>query len=103
MRFLTFVATAALFFLAASPSFAASKADFEKEYAAAEAAQKKAASVGGEWRDVGKFLKQANAAAKSGDYETAVKQATKARRHGELGHEQAVAQQGKDVTPSMVR
>jgi osmotically-inducible protein OsmY len=60
--------------------------------AAAKAAQKKAASVKGEWRDTGKIIKKAEAAAKKGDYEGAVKLAAKAQDQGELGYAQAVSQ-----------
>ena len=67
-------------------------ADAESAIAAAEAARKKAASVGGEWRDTGKMIKQAKAAVKKGDLKKAVKTARKAQRQGELGYEQAVSQ-----------
>lgn len=60
--------------------------------AQAEAARKKAASVNGEWRDTGKFIKQAEAAAKAGDYSKAIKLANKAEAEGRLGYEQQVSQ-----------
>lgn len=60
--------------------------------AKAEAARKKAASVNGEWRDTGKFIKQAEEAAKAGDYSKAVKLAHKAAEEGRLGYEQQVSQ-----------
>ena len=60
--------------------------------AKAEAARKKAASVNGEWRDTGKFIKQAEEAAKAGDYAKAVKLANKAEAEGRLGYEQQVSQ-----------
>ncbi len=103
MRFLTFAATAMLFMMSTSPLFAASKADFDKAYGAAVATQKKAASIGGEWRDIGTFLKNAKKLAEEGDYDRAIKLAKKAKQPGELGHDQAMAQQGKGVTPSMLR
>ena len=59
---------------------------------AAEAARKKAASVGGEWRDIGKFIKKAKKALKKGDEKTALKLANKARIQGEDGYTQALAQ-----------
>lgn len=68
------------------------KADFEKAIASAEDARKKAASVGGEWRDTGKFLKQAEATAKEGEYAKAMELAEKAKKQGELGYEQAMSQ-----------
>ncbi|MDH5613489.1 MAG: hypothetical protein OEY35_00475, partial [Gammaproteobacteria bacterium] len=63
---------------------------------------KKAASVGGEWRDTGEILEKAAAAAKSGDYETAVKLASKAQHQGELGYQQAMAEKGAQP-PSYMR
>ncbi len=58
----------------------------------AKAAQKKAASVNGEWRDTGKFIKNAEKAAKAGDFDKAVRLANKAANEGRLGYEQAVSQ-----------
>ncbi|WP_428609909.1 hypothetical protein [Sedimenticola sp.] len=60
--------------------------------AKAEAARKKAASVDGEWRDTGKFIKQAQEAAKAGDFAKAVKLAKKAESEGRLGYEQQMSQ-----------
>jgi len=54
-------------------SWADDQADFEKAMTAAHEARKKAAAVGGEWRDIGKFLKQAEQAAAKGDFATAGK------------------------------
>ena len=78
------------------------KATYEALAAEAEAARKKAASVGGEWRDTGKFLKQAEEAAGKEDYATAVKLAKKAKFEGEAGYEQAMAQQTL-VMPSYLK
>ena len=78
-------------------------AEFTQLLSEARAAQKKANSVGGEWRDVGKFLKQAEAAAASGDLEKAKKLALKAKNQCELGYEQAVAQKGKAGHPSYLK
>lgn len=64
----------------------------EKSIAAAEAARKKAASVGGEWRDTGKMIKKAEAAMKAGELDKAVKLATTAEKQGELGYIQATAE-----------
>jgi hypothetical protein len=64
----------------------------EQAIANADAARKKAASVKGEWRDTGKIIKKAQAAAKAGKYDDAMKLAGKAREQGELGYAQAVAQ-----------
>jgi nucleoid-associated protein YgaU len=65
------------------------------ELAAAEAARKKAASVGGEWRDTGKIIKKAEAALKAGDGAKCVKLANQARRQGEMGYAQAMAERTK--------
>ncbi len=58
----------------------------------AEAAQKKADSVNGEWRDTGKFIKNAKKAAEAGDYAKAIRLAKKAESEGNLGYQQAVSQ-----------
>ena len=71
----------------------ADQASYEKAIAGAEESRKKANSVGGEWRDVGKFIAKAKAAAKNGDYAKAVALAETARMHGYLGYRQAVEQQ----------
>ncbi|HHH38257.1 MAG TPA: SoxXA-binding protein [Sedimenticola sp.] len=68
-------------------------AEAEKAIAAAEEAQKMAASVDSEWRDVGKFIKKAKAAAKKGDYGDAIKLANKAKEQSDLGYEQGISQQ----------
>ncbi len=59
---------------------------------AAKGAQKKAASVGGEWRDTGKLIKKAEALLAEGKTEKAKKLAEKALRQGILGYEQSEAQ-----------
>ncbi|MGD9000531.1 MAG: LysM peptidoglycan-binding domain-containing protein [Granulosicoccaceae bacterium] len=67
----------------------------EQACAAAEAARKKAKSVGGEWRDTGKIIKKAEAAMKAGDDAKAIKLCDQARRQGELGYAQALAEQAR--------
>ena len=62
----------------------------EQAIAAAEEARKKASSVGGEWRDTGKMIEEAQGLAKSGKFEEAVALAGKAQRQGELGYAQAL-------------
>ncbi len=90
--------TAIALALAASMAFAGvDKSTYMKAFAEAKMWQKKAASVGGEWRDVGKFLQQAEAAAQKGDFETAVKLAETARFQAEMGYKQALEQ--KDAGP----
>jgi hypothetical protein len=59
---------------------------------AAKEALKKATSVGGEWRDTGKFIKKAEAAAKKGDAKKALKLAAKAKVQAEDGYIQATEQ-----------
>ncbi|HHZ88258.1 MAG TPA: SoxXA-binding protein [Chromatiaceae bacterium] len=70
----------------------ADQAGYNMAVAAAKAAQTKAKSVGGEWRDIGKFLKKADAAAKGGDFAGAIKLAKKAEWQGNAGHDQAMAE-----------
>ncbi len=59
---------------------------------AADDARKQAASVGGEWRDTGKMIKQAKELLAKGDYVAAAKLANKAAKQGHLGYEQAMSQ-----------
>jgi len=73
-------------------------AEFAAAMEKADASRKKASSVGGEWRDTGKLIKKAKAAAKKGDYDKALKLANTAYRQGELGYKQAMSQ--KDVKMS---
>ncbi len=77
---------------AKSQAQSAKAAEFDRIYKEAVAARKKAASVGFEWRDIGKFLKKAKAAAKKGDYDKAIKLAKKAKAQGELGYQQYLSQ-----------
>lgn len=58
----------------------------------AVAANKKAASVGYEWRDAGKFIKEATKAAEEGDKEKALSLANKAKSEGELAYQQGMSQ-----------
>jgi opacity protein-like surface antigen len=59
---------------------------------AATIAKKAAASVGGEWRDIGKFLKKADALAKDGNFAKAEKLAKKAESQAKLGKAQMEGQ-----------
>ncbi len=70
----------------------AQAAEYKAIAKAAKAEQKKAKKVGFEWRDVGKFLKKADKAAKKGDYKTAIKLAKKAKFQAEQGQIQAKEQ-----------
>jgi uncharacterized protein YceK len=77
---------------------AGASSEVKAAIAAAEAAIKKSASVGGEWRDAEKkILKKAKAAASKGDNETALKLAKRAKFEGEMGYQQAMEQ--KDAKP----
>ncbi len=73
-------------------------ADTDAEHAAtqaieaAEAARKKAASVGGEWSDTAQLITDAEGLAKSGQYAEAIELANQAKRQGELGYEQAIGE-----------
>jgi hypothetical protein len=78
------------------------KALAERAIADAEAARKKAASIGGEWRDTGKMLKEAEEALKTGEFDKAIKLASQAKRQGELGHAQALAEKDADF-PSFMK
>ncbi len=73
----------------------------DQSIAAAEAARKKAASVGGEWRDTGKLIKKARAAAEKGENEKAVKLAKEARKQAELGYQQAMDQKNAGIPAYM--
>lgn len=75
---------------AAADSKEATAAD--QAIAAAESARKKAASVGGEWRDTFNMIGEARDLAKAGDFAGAIKIASKAKRQGELGYAQAMAE-----------
>ena len=86
----------------ADPS-AGGDVEFAQLLSEARAAQEKADDVGGEWRDVGKYLQEAEQAAASGDLAKARKLAQKARHQSEIGYEQAVAQQGKAGHPSYLK
>jgi hypothetical protein len=59
----------------------------------AEYNQKKAKSVGGEWRDIGKFIKKAKKYLANGQLEKAIKSIQTAIFQGEMGYMQAMAQQ----------
>lgn len=74
----------------------------QKAIADAEAAREKASSVGGEWRDTGKMIKEAEGLMNSGEYEKAIKLANKAMRQGQLGYDQAIAEKDAGF-PSYVK
>lgn len=65
-------------------------AQAESLIAAAEEARKKAASVGGEWRDTAKMIKNAQTLAGAGEFDEAIKAAAAAKFQAERGYEQAM-------------
>lgn len=73
-----------------SSGSASAPASVSEAIAQAKAAQQKAASVNGEWRDTGKLIKGAEKAAAAGDNDTAMKLAGEATMQGELGYKQAM-------------
>lgn len=76
---------------AAMPA-ASGNAAYDQALSAAKASLKEAASYGGEWRDAGKMLKQAEKAAAAGDYAKAIKLANTVKFQGEAGKQQAMEQ-----------
>lgn len=91
-KFTGIVFSTLIFGMASSIVSAADNTQAQNAIAAAEKAQKKAASVDGEWRDTGKIIKKAKAAQSEQNYAQAVKLANKAARQGGLGYEQAYSQ-----------
>lgn len=77
---------------AVAPADSAAATEAQQAIAAAEQARKQAAAVGGEWRDTANMIEEAGELAKSGDYAAAVKLANSAKRQGELGYAQALAE-----------
>ena len=63
---------------------------------AAEAARRRADSVGGEWRDTAAMIEKARTLAEAGRYGAAVELANDAKRQGELGYDQALGEQHAD-------
>jgi type II secretory pathway pseudopilin PulG len=86
------IAAAMMISIISTYALAGDQQSAQAAIAAAETAQKNAASVDGEWRDTGKMIKQAQAAMKKGNFDEAVKLANKAERQGKYGYEQAVSQ-----------
>jgi len=80
----------------------ASAKDAQMAIKEAKAAIKKAASVDGEWRDSGKIVKKASAAASKKDYAKAVKLADQAKLQGELGYKQAMDQKNAGNPPYLM-
>jgi hypothetical protein len=67
-------------------------AQAESLIAAAEEARKKAAAVGGEWRDTAEMIKSAQTLAGAGEFDQAIEAAAAAKFQAERGYEQAMAE-----------
>ena len=91
-KYLVLLAAAAL--MASASAFAADKAAAEKAIAEAKEATKAAGAAHGAWRDTGKIIKKAEAAAEAGEFDKAVKLADTAKFQGEMGLAQAKSQVG---------
>ena len=72
----------------------ATETDYQTSLAAAKTSLSAAKKSNNIWRDSGKILKKAEAAAKAGDFDMANKLALKAKRQGELAVAQAANQEG---------
>ena len=89
MKKLALLAITTAFFVAACGAPQKhTEAEAAQAISAAAAANEKANKVGYEWRDAGKFMKGAKAAAKDGDFDKAVKLANKAKSQGDLAYKQ---------------
>ncbi len=89
----TFIVTA-FFGCASAPTSEMSKVtDLPTLLTQAQEAITKADSVGGEWRDTQKIIKQAKAEAEKGQTEQAMKLARKALKQAQLGYQQSISQQ----------
>ena len=80
----------------AEAATAAEAAKANQSISAAKKANKKAKSVGFEWRDTGKWIKKAEASAKKGDNKNAIKLAGKAKTEAELAYKQYILEKGID-------
>ncbi len=95
MRIKTGLAAALLVLAAGSTCAADAKpadAAVEKAISDAAAAMKKAESVGFAWRDTGKMIQAAQAAAEKGDTAKAMALAEQARKQGESAYQQYLDQ-----------
>ena len=86
------ILTLTLVLVGCATSAIAGQTEYEKAVTGAKVAQKQAAAVGGEWRDVGKLIKDAEAAAAKKEYDTALNLAVEAKAQSELGYTQAISQ-----------
>ncbi len=84
--------TGALLVAGATSALAASEADFKAAYAAAEAANKEAASLRNQWTTTAATLAAAKKAADSGDFDQAVAQAKEAEALAKASSFQATSE-----------
>ncbi len=70
--------------------------------AAAEEARKKAAAVGGEWRDTAAMIKSAETLAGAGEFDKAIEAAAAAEFQAKRGYEQAMAEKNADFPQYML-
>jgi hypothetical protein len=75
----------------------------ESLIAAAEEARKRAASVGGEWRDTADMIKSARTLAGAGEFDKAIEAASAAKFQAERGYEQAMAEKDADFPSYMLK
>lgn len=84
---------------AGNSAYVATQEDYSKSVVEAKAAIKKAKAAQYEWRDSGKILKEAEKAAKAGDFNKAVSLANKAKRQGDYALAQS--EQQKNAGPRL--
>ena len=75
----------------------------ESLIAAAEEARKKAASVGGEWRDTARMIKSAQTLAGAGEFDQAIEAASAAKFQADRGYEQAMAEKDAGFPDYMLK
>jgi len=80
----------------AEAAAAAESASAKQSISSAKKANKKAKSVGFEWRDTGKLIKKAETSVKRGDNKGAMKLAGKAKTQAELAYKQYILEKGID-------
>jgi len=91
--FMGLAVTSVMIALPVTSAWSATRAEAEQAITAAEQARKQAATIGGEWRDTGKMIKEATSLLDTREYTKAIGIANKAKRQGELGYEQALSQE----------
>lgn len=100
----TFLTLASALTLAACSSGGGTSAEADEvrqAIAAAEEEKNKAAEMGFEWRDTGKFIKEAREELEAGNYDKAMELAREAEFQGEQAQEQARSQADAGPEPHM--